>query len=105
MKVRKFAFRLTVTQYYLLKQKSKKAKMTMTDFIISTITEKEIVIIEGVNELHQQLKLVGNNLNQLTTLANMGKIDAVYLSETKLELAKIYDKLSNICAVKTNGNS
>ena len=36
------------------------------------------------------MKAIGRNLNQLTTLANMGKVDAVYLADTKAQLSDIY---------------
>jgi len=52
-----------------------------------------------MQELISELKAIGRNLNQLTTLANMGKVDAVYLAETKAQLSGIYEKLSAICEV------
>lgn len=71
----------------------------MTEFLERAITDKEIVVVDGMQELFGELKAIGRNLNQLTTLANMGKVDAVYLAETKAQLSGIYEKLSTLCGV------
>nr|WP_313163343.1 plasmid mobilization relaxosome protein MobC [Sedimentibacter sp.] len=71
----------------------------MTEFLERAITDKKIIVVDGMQELISELKAIGRNLNQLTTLANMGKVDAVYLAETKAQLSGIYEKLSAICEV------
>ena len=100
MKTRKFAFRIGENDYQMLKTKAKRGKITMTDLIIRAITDKEIIVVDGVRELLGELKAIGRNLNQLTTLANMGRIDTAYLAETKVQLNQIYEKLSAICEVE-----
>jgi len=100
MKTSKFAFRIGENDYQMLKTKAKRGKITMTDLIIRAITDKEIVVVDGVRETLGELKAIGRNLNQLTTLANMGRIDTAYLAETKAQLNDIYEKLSAICEVE-----
>ena len=51
--------------------------------------EKQIVIIDGLDEVIRQQKGIGRNLNQLTTLANMGKIKTVYLNELTGQYAQV----------------
>lgn len=99
MKKKPFAFRISESGYKTLKQKSKRGKVTMTEFLERAITDKDVIVIDGVQELISELKAIGRNLNQLTTLANMGKVDAVYLTDTKTQLSSIYEKLSAICEV------
>ncbi len=99
MKKKPFAFRISESTYKTLKQKSKRSKVTMTEFLERAIIDKEIIVIDGIQELISELKAIGRNLNQLTTLANMGKVDAVYLAETKAQLSGIYEKLSALCEV------
>ena len=89
MKKKPFAFRISESGYKTLKQKSKRGKVTMTEFLERAITDKEIVVVDGVQELISELKSIGRNLNQLTTLANMGKVDTVYLTDTKAQLSSI----------------
>ena len=99
MKKKPFAFRISEITYQTLKRKAKHGKVTMTEFLERAISDKDIVVVDGVQELIGELKAIGRNLNQLTTLANMGKVDAVYLAETKAQLSGIYEKLSALCEV------
>ena len=55
--------------------------MTLTEYITDCCLGKQIVIIDGLDEVIRQQKAIGRNLNQLTTLANMGKVKTVYLKE------------------------
>lgn len=99
MKKKPFAFRISEITYQTLKRKAKHGKVTMTEFLERAISDKDIVVVDGVQEFISELKAIGRNLNQLTTLANMGKIDTVYLAETKKQLSSIYEKLSALCEV------
>ena len=57
--------------------------MTVTDYLVTSVLNKDIVVIDGVDGLITQMKAVGKNLNQLTTLAHMGRIQAVRLDEVR----------------------
>ena len=99
MKKRPFAFRISESGYNILKQKSNRGKVTMTAFLERAIIDKEIVVVDGIQDMLSELKAIGRNLNQLTTLANMGKVDTVYLTDTKAQLSDIYEKLAALCGV------
>lgn len=94
-------FRATEKEIQDLEILVKKAKMTKADFIRHSIFNKDIVVIDGIKELQQELKRIGNNLNQLTTRANLGQLTTVNLRETKDELAKIHEILSEIYRKKS----
>lgn len=100
MKRKPFAFKLTENEHQALKTQAERGKITMTEFLLRAISSKEIVVVDGVYELLGELKAIGRNINQLTTLANMGRIDAVYLAETKAQLNRIYEKLSEVLEVE-----
>jgi len=70
--------------------------MTLTDYLTACGLQKEIVIIDGLDEVIRQQKGVGRNLNQLTTLANMGKVKVVYLQELTDAYAQVSFLLSEI---------
>lgn len=53
-------------------------------------------MIDGLKEVLQQQRAIGNNLNRLTILANMGRISAVDLERTAQELADISAALRSI---------
>lgn len=92
-------FRATEKERAALKALAKRAKLSKSDYIRHCIFNKEIVVIDGLCELTIQLKAIGNNLNQLTKLANIGQINAVYLDETRARLGAIYEKLAALCGL------
>ena len=90
------AFRATETQWKIIKTKAAKAKMSLTDYLIASALQKEINVIEDLKPLLYELKSIGRNLNQLTTLANMGKLREVNLTETIDALEKNYDAIHEL---------
>lgn len=81
LKDKKFAFRVSERDLNQIRIKAKRARMTVTDYLVTSALGKEIVVIDSVDGLITQMKAVGKNLNQLTTLAHMGRIQAVRLDE------------------------
>jgi hypothetical protein len=68
LKKKPFAFRISESDYKILKRKAKRGNVTMTEFLERAITDKEIIVVDGVQELISELEAIGRNLNQLTTL-------------------------------------
>ena len=77
-------------------EKSKIAKLSLSEYLIEQGLDKEIVIVDGLNEVVSEFRRIGNNINQLTYLANSGRIYTVDLSEVKQELGKIWSELNFI---------
>ena len=94
-------FRASENERQELKRMAKKSQMSKSDYIRHCIFNKEITVIDGLDEFAKQLKAIGNNLNQLTTRANMGHFEAVNLAETKEQLGAIYDLLTSLCKGET----
>ena len=94
-------FRASEKERQELKRMARKAKMSKSDYIRHCIFNKEINVIDGLDDFSKQLKAIGNNLNQLTTRANMGHFEAVNLAETKEQLGAIYDLLTSLCKGET----
>lgn len=90
-------FRASDKERQELKKLAKKSKMSKSDYIRHCVFDKEITVIEGLDDFTKQLKAIGNNLNQLTTRANMGHFEAVNLAETKEKLGKIYTLMTALC--------
>ena len=57
---------------------------------------KRIVIFDGLREVLRQQKAIGNNINQLTVLANMGKVQFANLDSAVQEFAKINTALREL---------
>ena len=69
---------------------------TVSRYLRDTALDKTIIIINGVDELADELRCVGNNLNQITRAVNTGMIYVVDLNETREELKKIWQSLNSL---------
>ena len=61
-----------------IRAKARELSLTATDYLCLCGLGKRIVRVDGLDKVLSELKAQGRNLNQLTTLANMGKITVVY---------------------------
>lgn len=99
---------IRISEENLLKihHKADQAKLSLTDYVTRCCLGKQIAVIEGLNEVVRQQKAIGRNLNQLTTLANMGRINSVYLKDISEEYTKVSNLLSDILVRRrwNNGN-
>ena len=96
MKNRKLSIRISDADWQQFHDKAEQANLTLTEYITACCLGKQIVIINGLDEVIRQQKAIGRNLNQLTTLANMGKVKAVYLQELTGAYTQVSSLLSDI---------
>ena len=96
MKNKRITLRVSESHWQKLHNKSEAAGMTLTDYLTACGLQKEIVIIDGLEEVVRQQKAIGRNLNQLTALANMGKINVVFLQELTDAYGQVSSLLSGI---------
>ena len=68
--------RVTPRTKETIRERAKAAGLTVTDYLCYSGLAKEIVRVEGLEQVLSELKAQGRNLNQLTTLANMGQGDS-----------------------------
>ena len=85
--------RVTEKELEIIDRKAVKAKLDRTNFMIAAALGKKITLIEDLKPLLIELSRVGNNVNQLTRLANSGAIRAIDLAETNEALGRIYDAI------------
>ena len=77
-------------------EKSEVAKLSLSEYLVKQGLDKDIVIVDGINEVVTELRRIGNNINQLTYLANSGRIYTVDLSEVKQKVENVWRKINNI---------
>lgn len=93
-KDKKINIRLTEKEKSIIELKAKKLNMTITKFIVSSCLKDKIVIVNGLDKVDTELRRIGNNINQLTRLANSKIITCVDLEGTKKELQKLWQSLN-----------
>ena len=76
-KDRAFTVRFTEEQFHHIQEQSDRAMMTPSNFIRAAAMRGKVNVILDGKVVARELKAIGNNLNQLTVLANMGQIQTV----------------------------
>ena len=69
--------RLTPAEKAAIECKAQRANMTVTDYIVKSALAKNVRQTDELAPILSELKAQGRNLNQLTKLANMGRITLV----------------------------
>ena len=85
----KFSTRMTSENRTKIKALAAKSGMSMSDYVTACCLGKQIIVIDEQKELLRQLKGIGSNLNRLTVLANMGKVQIISLDNAARELAEV----------------
>ena len=88
-KNKQFSIRISSQNLETIRRKAIQAHMTQSDYVTACCLGKCIVILDGLKEVLRQQKAIGNNLNQLAVLANMGKVQFANLDSAAQEFSKI----------------
>ena len=90
------AMRFRESDYAAIKKKAEKVNMNFTEFVTASAMNKPITVINGLSDVMKEQKAIGRNINQLTTLCNMGKIVCPDLQELKQQYAELLVTLNDI---------
>ena len=85
----KFSTRMASADREKIRALAAKAHMSMSDYVTACCLGKRIVVIDEQKELLRQLKGIGSNINRLTVLANMGKVQVIGLEKAAGELSEV----------------
>ena len=85
-KDKQFSIRIAAQDLETIRRKAAQAHMSQSDYVTACCLGKHIIILK---EVLRQQKAIGNNLNQLAVLANMGKVQFANLDSAVQEFSKI----------------
>ena len=88
-KDKQFSIRISEQDLETIRRKAAQAHMTQSDYVTACCLGKRIVILDGLKEVLRQQKAIGNNLNQLAVLANIGKVQLANLDAATQAFTKI----------------
>ena len=88
--------KMTPADKKAIQQRAKAAGMTVTNYLTTCALGKEIVRVDGLDNLLSELKAQGRNLNQLTTLVNMGRITVLRGDDLVQEYSRLCDTLATL---------
>jgi len=100
-KDKKINIRLSEKEKNIIEVKAKKLNMTITKFIISSCLKDKIVIVNELDKVGTELRRIGNNINQLTRLANEKIITVIDLKELRMEVNNIWQLLKQLAQKQT----
>ena len=87
----KFSTRMASADREKIRALAAKAHMSMSDYVTACCLGKQVVVVDGLKEVLKELKSIGRNLNQLVTLAHMGRV-------TVINLDSVRQVFSELCA-------
>lgn len=90
--------RMTSQTKQKIQELAAEAHMTVTDYLCICGLGKEIIQVDGLEQILSELKSQGRNLNQLTTLANMGKLKILRGDDLINGYTRLYEQVSRITA-------
>ena len=79
-----------------IRARAQELRLTLTDYLCLCGLGKKIVRVEGLDKVLSELKAQGRNLNQLTTLANMGRVTVVYGDKMSESYQRICEQLRQL---------
>ncbi len=85
--------RLTKDDYDDIKQRSQKANLTMTDYMMKSALNKKIVVIVGYKEVFNEIRKIGININQIARKCNIGFIQQSDIEEIQTYMEQIWQLL------------
>lgn len=91
-KDKKINIRLTEQEKNLIEKKANKCNMTITKFILSSCLKDKIDV---------ELRQIGNNINQLTKLANEGTLTTIDLKKVRMDVINIWQLLKQLAQKQT----
>ena len=75
--------RVTPEQREIIEEKAYSSYRTPSMYLRDCALDKKIVVVKGVDEVANELRKIGNNLNQLTRAVNAGYCYQIDLRETR----------------------
>ena len=100
-KDKKINIRLSEKEKNIIEVKAKKLNMTITKFIISSCLKDKIVIVNELDKVGTELRRIGNNINQLTRLANEKITTVIDLKELRMEVNNVWQLLKQLVQKQT----
>ncbi len=89
-----YIFRANEKEKNLIDKAIATSGLTMTEFVIRSITDKPITVIENGSEILAELKRQGNNLNQAVRNSYNGLATEEEIRSCIAELKKLYRRIT-----------
>lgn len=92
----KITFRVDKKMYRKITKNADQANLSINQYLAQTYDGGTVKVVEGLREFLLELNRIGTNLNQISTLCQLGKISSVDLKSTQQGFNEILTKLNRI---------
>ena len=89
-------FRVTEEEESRIREKALSSYRLPSMYLRDCALGKEIVVFPHGDEIAEELRRIGNNLNQLTRAVNAGIIQVIDLSLMKEEVKQVWQSLNSL---------
>ena len=89
-------FRATEEEKDRIMKKVEASDLSISEYLRRCALDKQIVAVNGLDDVARELRAIGNNLNQIARAVNSGYIQAVNLQETEEVLGQLWQSLNSL---------
>lgn len=87
-------FRVTPEEKEIITHKALSSYRLVSQYLRDCALEKQITVIYGADNVAEELRRIGNNVNQIARAVNAGFVTEANLTETRKELKAIWQSLN-----------
>ena len=87
--------RVTPEEKKIITQKALSSYRLLSDYVRDCALNKQIIIVNGVDEIAKELRYQGNNINQLTVMARQNRIDFVDFKPFMEVMERVWQALNS----------
>lgn len=88
--------RVTAEEKEIINHKAISSYRTPSDYVRECCLGKEIIVLDGLENLVTELRRQGNNLNQLTVMARQNRIQQVNFEPFMEVMTKVWQALNSL---------
>ena len=92
-------FRVTSEEKEIITHKALSSNRLFRQYLRDCALEKEITVINGADNVAEELRRIGNNINQIARAVNAGFVTEANLTETREELKAIWQSLNSLLRI------
>lgn len=89
-------FRVTSEEKEIITRKALSSYRLVSQYLRDCALEKPITVINGADNIADELRRIGNNVNQIARAVNAGFVTEANLTETREELRAIWQLLNSL---------
>lgn len=95
VKNKQLNIRISEDDFNYIKQRSKKANLTITGYVTKSALNKKILVADGYKEFVSELRKIGVNINQIAKNSNAGINTNPDIREFQKDINNIWQSLKS----------